>query len=334
MINYPLFLPASLAGSIPLFAVEDNDMPDRTLNRRDFLRRSAAGIAALALAGAGGSSQKASSRPCSIIYFTKFLRGLGAEEMARAVKGMGMDGLDLAVRRGHFVNPHNVRDVLPKAMNVWKKAGLSVPMVSTETSLTDPNDATVEPIWAACAEAGVASIKIGYWAWKEGGSYWSRVDQARRDLDGFRKLSEKYRVRTLVHNHSGFYLACNASTLMTLLRDFDPAHVAAYVDPAHLAINGEPLSLALEIIGNRLAMVAVKNVAYVATKGASRTTWKRSWCLLRDGLVDWPRAIALLEERGYDGPLSLHGEYSGPESREAILKHVADDARYLISIVR
>lgn len=309
-------------------------MPHGTLNRRDFLRRSAAGIAGLALTGAHRLSHKAPSRRNSIIYFTKFLRGLGPEEIARVVRGMEMDGLDLAVRRGQCVNPQNVRDALPKAMKVWKNAGLSVPMVSTETSLTNPKDPTAEPMWAACAKAGILNIKIGYWRWREGGSYWKMVDEARRDLNGFRKLSEKYGVRTLVHTHSGPYLACNASTSMTLLRDFDPAHVAAYIDPAHLSINGEPLPLALDIIGSHLAMVAVKNVAYVTTKGPNGTKWERKWCLLRDGLVDWPSAIALLRKRGYDGPLSLHGEYSGPEGRDAILKNVAEDARYLISIVR
>jgi len=308
-------------------------MTQAILTRRDFLRRSAAGIVAFAGTRVRRSYAEPSGRRNSIIYFTKFLRGLSPEEIARIVKSMGMDGLDLAVRRGQFVNPQNIRGALPRAMKVWKEAGLSVPMVSTETSLTDPNDPTVEPIWAACAETAVQNIKVGYWRWREGRDYWKMVDMARRDLDGFRKLSEKYNVRTLIHTHSGPYLACNASTLMSLLRDFDPAHVAGYVDPAHLSINGEPLPLALEIIGNYLAMVAVKNVAYVATKGPTRTEWKRSWCLLRDGLVDWQRAVSLLRKRGYDGPLSLHGEYSGPENREDILKNVAEDARYLASII-
>jgi sugar phosphate isomerase/epimerase len=176
-------------------------------------------------------------------------------------------------------------------------------------------------------------VKIGYWQWKEGESYWSMVDQARRDLEEFGKLSGKYGVRTLVHNHSGPYLACNASTLMTLLRDFDPACVGAYIDPAHLSINGEPLPLALEIVGRHLAMVAVKNVVYRSSGAPAGKKWKTEWCPLPDGLVDWPEALALLRKRGYAGPLSLHGEYSGPEDRAAILKNVARDVRYLRSIV-
>jgi sugar phosphate isomerase/epimerase len=308
-------------------------MPGAPLNRRDFLKKSAAGVALLSLGGIGRSAGQPSGRRYSVIYFTKFLRGLGPEEIARVLKGMSLDGLDLTVRRGQCVNPQNVREALPKAMEVWRKAGVSVPMVSTETSLTDPNHPTVEPIWTACADAGIANIKIGYWRWREGTRYGAIVDGARRDLDGFRKLAERYKVRTLIHTHSGPYLGCNASNLMTLLHDFDPAHVAAYVDPAHLAITGEPLPLALEIIGNHLAMVAVKNVAYLPAKGPDRTVWTRKWCLLREGLVDWPGTISLLRTRGYKGPLSLHGEYSGPEEQEAILKNVAEDARYLLSFV-
>ncbi len=304
----------------------------REMTRRDFLRGAALGVAGLSVSSAL-LAEETPSRRNALIYFTKFLQGLSPGEMAPIVKGIGFDGLDLAVRRGQTVNPGNVREALPGAMKLWKESGLVVPMVSTETNLTDPRDPSVEPLWAACAEAAVRNIKIGYWRWRGTESYWKMVDQARRDLETFSRLSEKHSVRTLVHNHSGPYLACNASTLMTLLKDLDPAHVGAYVDPAHLSINGEPLPLALEIVGRHLAMVAVKNVAYAATQSDNGTKWTTRWCLLRDGLVDWTAAIELLRRRGYDGPLSLHGEYSGPEERDAILKNVADDAEYLISLV-
>jgi sugar phosphate isomerase/epimerase len=314
--------------------MEGKLMSRQGLTRRDFLCRSAAGIAGFTLAGFAHSSQELSTRVNPIIYFTKFLRGLGPEEIAGIVKKLNLDGLDLAVRGGQCVNPDNVREELPRAMKIWKKAGLSVPLVSTETSLTDPRDPTVQPIWAACAEAGVENIKVGYWRWREGESYSKTLDQARRDLEGFQKLSAKHGVRTLVHTHSGFYLGCNASSAMALLRDFDPRYVAVYLDPAHVAVNGEPLELALAIIGDNLAMVAAKNVAYVPTRESSSTKWDRKWCLLRDGLVDWPRAVALLRKRGYKGPLSLHGEYTGPEDLDAILRNVEQDAKYLVSIVR
>jgi sugar phosphate isomerase/epimerase len=308
-------------------------MLQATLTRREFLRTSVAGFAALSVAGGSAESQDSSPHSNPIIYFTKFLRGLTPEEIVETVKGMGFDGLDLAVREGHCVNPDNVQKALPEAVSVWRKAGLSVPMVSTETNLVNPHDRTVEPIYAASSEAGVKEVKIGYWQWKEGESYWSKVDRGRRDLEEFGKLSGKFGVRTLVHNHSGPYLACNASTLMTLLRDFDPAHVGAYIDPAHLAINGEPLPLALEIAGKHLAMVAVKNVVYTSSVAPAGKKWKTEWCPLQDGLVDWEEAVGLLRKRGYAGPLSLHGEYSGPEERAAILKNVAQDVRYLQSIV-
>ncbi len=309
-------------------------MPRGHLSRREFLSTSGTGIAWAVFGTARLSLGQPSRRRFSVIYFTKFLRGLNPEEIARVVKGMGLDGLDLTVRRGHCVNPENVEEALPKAMEVWRKAGVSVPMVSTETNLTDPNHPTVKPIWAACSKAGIRNIKIGYWRWREGTRYGATMDGARRDLAGFRKLAERYKVRALVHTHSGPYLGCNASNLMSLLHNLDPACVAAYIDPAHLSINGEPLPLALEIIGDHLAMVAVKNVAYVPAERPDRTAWTRRWCLLREGVVDWPEAIALLRKRGYEGPLSLHGEYSGPEDREAILQNVSRDAKYLLSIVR
>jgi sugar phosphate isomerase/epimerase len=45
--------------------------------------------------------------------------------------------------------------------------------------------------------------------------------------------------------------------------------------------------------------------------------------------VDWPEALRQLKEAGYDGPLSVHGEYSVREDRSEILKLVAQDMNYL-----
>jgi len=304
---------------------------DRGLSRRRFLG-SAAAIGAGAMVPGSVLTAAATARRFTLVYFTKFLAGLDPAEIATVIRKFGLAGLDLAVRPGHWVNPDNVAEALPKALAIWKEAGLDVALVSTETNLTSPSHPAAEAIYAACGARRVPNIKIGYW--RAGGDrpYRTALDQARRDLEGFAALSRRHGVRTLLHTHAGSYLTCNATGLMLLAAAHEPALVGAYLDPAHLAVNGEPLDLALDIVGPHLAMVAAKNAAYIARPGPDGTTWRKEMCLLSEGLVDWRAALGLLERAGYRGVISLHGEYAGAEEREAILAKVATDAAYLLKL--
>jgi sugar phosphate isomerase/epimerase len=64
------------------------------------------------------------------------------------------------------------------------------------------------------------------------------------------------------------------------------------------------------------------------TPDGSRS-WRVMMPLLSEGLVNWPQAIALFKAAGYDGPLSLHGEYSASEETHAVLELAAQDMAYL-----
>ena len=64
--------------------------------------------------------------------------------------------------------------------NSFADEGLSIPLVTTPTSFLDPEDPDVQRVYAACGEAGVANLKVGYWHWsKEDGGYWALVDRIR-----------------------------------------------------------------------------------------------------------------------------------------------------------
>jgi len=269
-----------------------------------------------------------------LIFFTKFLTGLTAQEVGKTAKDLGFDGLDLAVRPGQCVNSGNVTTALPEAMKIWRDAGLTVPLVSLETKPTDVRDKNVRQIYEACAKANIREIKIGYWKWTPGQPYWPAVETIRADLKEFERMGRDLGVRTLHHNHSGGNFGCNAGTAMLLIRGFDPKCVGFYVDPAHLAICGEPLDMALAIVRDYLAMAAVKNCRYVSAAAGGVTTWKSEWCMLNEGLVNWPRAIESLKQAKYDGPLSIHGEYSGikEDDRPALFDRVARDVAFLKSV--
>lgn len=266
-----------------------------------------------------------------LIYFTKFLKGRGTEEIGEIARGLGFDGLDVAVRAGQCVNPDNVRTALAPALKVWASFGLSAPLVTLEWGWVDPELPALRDVYAACGEAGIPFIKLGYWGWQPSQRYWDGVDAIRRALEGFQRLGEQHGVCTLVHTHSGGCYGCNASGVMHLVKGFEPRRVAVYLDPAHIALEGEPLPMALDIVREYLRMVGVKNVRYLPAQGGG---WTRECCLLSEGLVDWAETIRLLREAGCDCPLSVHGEYSVPEDWETIGPRVAQDMAFIAPLAR
>ncbi|MBT4977345.1 MAG: sugar phosphate isomerase/epimerase [Gemmatimonadetes bacterium] len=253
-----------------------------------------------------------------IVLNSKFFAELSPEALADKVAGLGYDGVDLCVREGHPVDPENVGQVLPGAVASLRDAGLSCPLVSAPTTLMEPDDPTAEKLYAACAEAGVPRIKIGYWYCNEGDDYWAVLDRAKEGLAGFARLSERYGVQTCCHTHSGPCLGSNCAGLMHLIGDFSPRDVGAYPDFGHMALDGEDLAMGLSMIAGHLSIAAAKDATHV---GQADTVPPRGpiFTHVGAGSVDWRRALRLLAEMEFSGPLVVHTEYS---FAEAIIRQV------------
>ncbi|MBM4038818.1 MAG: sugar phosphate isomerase/epimerase [Planctomycetes bacterium] len=262
-----------------------------------------------------------------LIFFTKSLKGMDIPATGREVLGMGLEGLDLAVRPGYCVNPDNVANELPQAMKVWADMGLSVPMVTTPGDFTDPKPPIAETMLAACGAAGIREIKLGYWHYRQPG-YWGQVDAIRSALDGFARLAEKHAVRVAVHTHSDAFYGLNASAAMHLVKGFDPRFVGVYIDPGHLSMNGEPIRMAVDIVRDYLCLVAVKAMLHVK-KG---TSWRHELVPLRDGLVDWAETFRALREAAFDGPVTFHSEYENV-SLDDLRRLTRDDVAYVRGIL-
>src|SRR3954447_10575119 len=100
------------------------------------------------------------------IYFTKYLRDQDIKGLAAFCKEVGLDGVDLAVRPGYPVSPDNAAAALPDAVKAFADAGLTVGLVSADTSLNDAEGKTAKALFEACGKAGVPAIKIGYFPYK------------------------------------------------------------------------------------------------------------------------------------------------------------------------
>lgn len=261
------------------------------------------------------------------LFFTKHWPERSVSEFAKMARDMSADGLDLAVRKGHAVNPDNVADALPQAARTCRDEGVSIGMVTMEWSPTDPADPATETLLAACGRAGVPLVKPGYFPYDPAKEYWSEIERLRDVLGELGALAKKHGVVVCYHTHSGPTYGSNASGLMHLLRGQDLAALGAYLDVGHLALDGEHLPMAFAMVKDYLRVVGVKSPIWVREQEDGSQVWRMSLVRLEEGLVDTRLMVEELAKTGFDGPLTFHGEHSVP--RDEIVEACRDDIAFV-----
>lgn len=267
------------------------------------------------------------------IMFTKHLQELDVPKLMQALHSVDVQGADLCVRPGYPVNPDNAATALPAAAKAFATEGLSIPLVTTPGDFVRPDVSYAQSLFAACGEAGVKHIKLGYWHWSPEHDYWQEVDTIRKYLEGFESLSRKYGVQTVIHNHSGLSMGLNSCAAMNLVKGFDPRYVGVFADPGHLSIVGEPIELALDIVKRYLSVIAFKDLMRERVVRGAQVIWQVRVMRLGHGFGDWPALLSTLKRLDYAGPISFHSEYSG-EPVETVLDLTRIDVRFIKGLLR
>ena len=142
----------------------------------------------------------AEANDMDLICFTKLLEPYGADELIGFARKTGLAGYDLTVRDGHPVTSETIGTDLVPFVGRLRDAGLQVPLATIGWQAMPPGDPATETAWAACAEAGIGMIKLGYWHWTRGGPhYWDQVESVRAELHQYAKLAEKFGVKAVIH---------------------------------------------------------------------------------------------------------------------------------------
>jgi len=245
-----------------------------------------------------------------LVLFSKHWKD-DLDDMIEKTHYIGADGLDFTIRPGYVVNPDNVRDALPAAVKKLRAAGVSVPMITTAADFVSVDFPSTEETAAAMQEAGVPVAKLGYYRYKAGETpYWQRVDEIRRELERLEKLAQKYGIKFCYHIHS-FNFGSNAAALMDLLQGRDPEYIGAYIDTGHLYFCGEPFPMAIDIVGEYLSLVSLKDTFFVRQNPEDEELpeWRRAIVPAGHGAVKWAEVFGGLLAAGYDGPCSCHCEF-------------------------
>jgi len=259
-----------------------------------------------------------------IVLFSKFFQVLSVPQLEAEGDFLGVEGWDLAVRKGHAVNPDNAGTALPEAAWVLGSAGQPISAVTGDFDVLLPESPNARPLLDAMNKADVRLLKLGYFQLDPvKGDYWAEVDTVRRALDGWQELSREYGVKIVYHTHSGAtFMGINGAALMHLLSGYDPRCIGAYLDPGHLLVHGEPFSLALAMTRTYLAMVSVKDVRPRWQPNGDEGSVQWDWGIAGEGGVEWNEVFSLLVGAGYAGPCSVHAEFRVPNHAPGLFREM------------
>ena len=260
-----------------------------------------------------------------LAVFTKPWKSLPLPELARHIKRLGFDQIELPVRRGFQVEPGDIERALPAAAKLLADNGIQILNVTADLPLDD------ERLYTACTEAGVGMNRVMFWQREL--DYWSAEAEARRQLDAALPYCERYGFQIGIQNHSGRFVPVNEMGMHHLVKDYDPRHVAAVWDPAHNALEGMNSDSALDVLAPYLCVVNLKNAYWRRVSGleAEVAAWRIYWTSGAQGRASWSKVIAKLKSIGYAGPLCFSAEYTDEARVDELIVRDLAFARGLMS---
>jgi sugar phosphate isomerase/epimerase len=274
-----------------------------------------------------------------IVAFSKSFQDWPIPVMCHRFREIGLDGLDLTVRRGGSIDPKAVAEQLPLAAKSALEAGVEIRILTTDITEPTPD---AEKLLATAAKLGITRIKLGYYIYKPFGTLAKQIDEVRKKLAVLANFAKRYDVLPCVHIHSGTDIPSHGTMLYQLLHDLPPDRIGAYVDTLHMALEGggDGWRQGLDLLAPWIALVAVKNFSWQVgiRDKQGQLRWKHQVVPVADGISPVPDFIATLKKIGFAGTYSLHSEYKGKGSfkdldSEACLAQTAVDRKYLQSLV-
>jgi sugar phosphate isomerase/epimerase len=294
------------------------DCPQNTMTRRSLLVGAALTGAAHALA------QNAAPEKLKICVFSKHLQWTNVHDAAAIARDIGFDGVDLTVRPAGHVLPERVEADLPAAVEAVRKAGLEVPMISTEIASAQSPHA--EAILKTASQLGIRQYRWGGLTYPADQGIAERLNELKPQTKALAALSEQYKICGMYHTHSGPGLVgAPIWDLWTLFAGLDPRWMAINYDIGHATVEGGYGGWidSARLVSQQMRGIALKDFTWQQNKGknihadpfdktlAIENAWVPHWCPIGQGMVNFAGFFAIVRANGFSGPVQLHFEYPG-----------------------
>jgi L-ribulose-5-phosphate 3-epimerase len=262
-----------------------------------------------------------------ICVFSKHLQFLDFQQMVEVAAAAGFDGVDLTVRPGGHVSPEQVEEQLPRAVQAVRHTGLTVPMMTTAITRSDP--LTVR-ILKTAVELGIGTYRLGYFDYDQQAGVAASLPGIKRQLQELAALNQRLGIHGAYQNHSGSRFGAPVWDIWEVIHDLDPAWMGCQYDLMHaVAEGGNSWILGLDLLQKHVKSLAIKDFYW----GKTDNEWQEVVAPLGEGMCNWPEFFRRLKGYGFTGPISLHFEYPMPEEtiKSAPLERIKEETIKIMS---
>jgi sugar phosphate isomerase/epimerase len=270
-------------------------------------RRTLLGAAAFAAASEAQADATAPVSGLKVSIFSKHLQFLKGEALAEASAGIGLDGIDLSVRKGGHIEPAVVAQELPKLVRIIRARNLEVPMITTD--IVDADSPYAEDVLRSMKDLGIRNYRWGGFKYDYAKPLAPQLEALKPRVAKLADLNKRYGVTAMYHTHSGpAVVGASIWDLHILLKDFDPSAVGVNYDIGHATIEGGfgGWINSFYITNRHLRGIAVKDCIW---QKAANGKWISEFVPLGDGMVQFPEFFKMVKQSGFNGPLQIHYEY-------------------------
>jgi sugar phosphate isomerase/epimerase len=249
-----------------------------------------------------------------ISIFSKHLSFVQGAELAKAASDLGFDGVDITVRKGGHIAPERVKETLPGLVEILRKQGLEVPMITTD--IVDADTPYADDILRTASTLGIHNYRFGGFKYAADKPIPAQLDEFRVRLDRLAKVNAKYQTCAMYHTHSGVGLVgAPIWDLYIVMKDIDPKLVGMNYDIGHATIEG---GFGGWIDSWRVAGPHVRGIALKDFVWSKQTRgWREQWVPIGDGMVHFPEFLGMVAQSSFNGPVQVHYEYKLPEENRA-----------------
>ena len=273
-----------------------------------------------------------------ICIFSKHLQWCDYKQMADVAKEIGIDGLDITVRRKGHVLPENVTEDLPKAVEEARKEDIEVPMITT--NIIGAKDEITEPILKTASKLGIKYYRMGKLKYNTKKGIVETLESYRPRIAELAGLNKKYRIHGAYQNHAGSKIGGPVWDIWMLMKGLDSHWIECQYDIRHATVEGaQSWPINLRLLSPYIKTLVVKDFKWGLVKGK----WKIINTPLGEGMVDFKSYFKLVKQLGISGPISIHYEYklhpdehkmSFAEKRKAFVPIMRKDVETLRSMLR
>lgn len=242
----------------------------------------------------------------------------GAIDVARRI---GFDEIEWNVRAGAHILPERVEKDLPRAVDLTRKAGLEVRMITT--SIQDAASPHAEAIIETASGLGIKVYRGGqYFRYDYTADLKQQLEALKPRVATLAALNEKHGTTVAYHTHSSRgIIGGNIWDFWTVLRDFDPRLVGLNYDIGHATARGGLGWVdGAHVVAPMIRAAAIKDFRWtkghrdqdraLRAKEPDTAAWGVDWQPLGEGMVDFPRFFTFLKTINFSGPTNLHLEHN------------------------